>query len=445
MTGTPESRPSRRDVLRLGSLAVVGALAGCSSNRPTEQPPSDGPDSPGEQPSYPYDVSEFDRVVNMQEVGADPTGATSIVPLLTAHAASNTVLYFPRGRYLMDDIWEFPRFDTFGIIGDGAVIVPERGYDRYLFNIGTGRASPRGFLFAGIEFDFSAPNTSPRPLQVTVADRLVVRDVRAFGPSGAARFSITDPEGTGLVERLSLHNDGDMEAFSVGIFVGPDSVGELTFTDCEVSGFPNNGLYASSSVGPVYVFGGSYQNNGIANVRVSSPAEVRGVHVRCDASPPGFQNMRGIRLRNGDSILVDDCTVEMLDVTYSEGGIVIESDMASALIRNTTIITSADRVPAIHAKTLGDVVGSVDGAIRCESVTISGDASEDAAIRIVDRDNSVLEDVHITQSGSNRNGIHLLRANNTLLRNVDITVTSVPVVLEQSGFVSENVTINTAR
>ncbi|MFC6733674.1 hypothetical protein [Haladaptatus sp. DYSN1] len=449
MTEKSGTRPSRRDVLRLGSLFVAGALAGCSFG---ERPPqgTETPDSTTQQPpetqtpdaSLPYDLSQFETVVNMVDAGADPTGSESIVPLLTAHAGSNTALYFPRGRYLMDDVWEIRAFENFGIVGDSAIIVPPTGYDRYLFNIGTDQEPvATGLLFAGIRFDFRAPNTSPRPLQIAVTDGLVVKDVLAVGSSGTARFGVTDPNGTGLVEGLQLHNDGDLDAFPAGCFVGPDNLGELTFKDCHIVGFPNNGLYASSSVGPVNVIGGFYQNNGIANVRVSSPAVVRGVHILCDSAPAGFQNMRGLRLRNGESVLVEDCTIEMLDVTYSEGGIVIESLMESATIRNTKVVTSADGVPAIHAKTLEN--RDADAAIRCESVTIRGDASDDAAIRIVDRNNCVFEDVSIVQSGANRDGFHLLRANNTLLRNVEIAVTKVPVVVDQSEFVSENVTIGT--
>ncbi|MFC6990559.1 hypothetical protein ACFQH3_01390 [Haladaptatus sp. GCM10025707] len=450
MTEQSGIRPSRRDVLRLGSLAVAGALAGCSFNRTppqvTETPdttPTQQPPEPTPRP-LPYDLSQFETVVNMVDVGADPTGTESILPLLTEHAGSNTALYFPHGRYLMDDIWELRAFENFGIVGNSAIIVPPAGYDRYLFNIGSIREPvATSFLFAGIRFDFSEPNTSPRPLQVAVTDGLLIKDIIAIGSSGTARFSVTDPSGSGLVERLQLHNDGDMDAFPAGCFVGPDNHGELTFKDCHIIGFPNNGLYASSSVGPINVIGGFYQNNGIANVRVSSPAVVRGVYILCDASPPGFQNMRGIRLRNGASVLVEDCTIEIFDVTYSEGAIVIESLMESATIRNTQIITSADGVPGIHAKTLDS--NNSDGSIHCESVRIRGDARGDAAIRIVDRDNCVFEDVSIVQSGANRDGFHLLRANNTLLRNVEIAVTKIPVVVDQSEFVSENVTISLPR
>ncbi|WP_336360121.1 hypothetical protein [Haladaptatus sp. ZSTT2] len=375
----------------------------------------------------------------VSDAGADSSGHTSILPLLEEYASDDTVLYFPNGRYLMDDLWAFPAFSNFGIVGEAATIVPPEGYNRYLFNIGSiEEESGTDFLFENMQFDFRAKDTAPRPLQVAVTDGLIVRDVVVMGMSGTVRFDVTNETGSGVIERLQVP-DGGKEPYPTGLLISPDNRGELTITDCHIAGFPGNGLYASGSVGPINVIGGFYLNNGIANVRVSSPAVVRGVHVRCDRSPEGFQNMRGIRLRNGDSVLIEDCTIEMIDVTYSEGAIVIEPRMKSAIIRNTDILTTADNVLGINAKTLKSPDETAH--IQCENVKIFGTAQNDAAIRIVDRDNCVFENLSIVQSGANRDGVHLLRSDNAVIRNATISVTRTPILVEEStGLSVKNVT-----
>ncbi len=392
-----------------------------------------------------YTNDQFETVINMvSDAGADPSGQTSILPLLKEYAGDDTVLYFPSGRYLMDDLWAFPAFSNFGIVGEPATIVPPKGYNRYLFNIGSVEdASGTGFLFENIHFDFRAKATAPRPIQVAVTDGLVVRDVIVMGLSGTVRFDVTTETGAGVIERLRVP-DGGKEPNPTGLLISPENRGELTITDCHIAGFPGNGLYASGSVGPINVIGGSYFNNGIANVRVSSPAVVRGVHVRCDRAPEGFRNMRGIRLRDGDSVLVEDCTIEMIDVTYSEGAIVIEPLMKSAIIRNTDILTTADNVLGINAKTLE--TPDETARILCENVKIFGSAQNDAAIRIVDRDNCVFENLSIVQSGANRDGVQLLRSNNAIIHDATISVTRTPILVEEStGLNVKNVTTSPPR
>jgi len=443
MTDKSESGLSRRDLLKLGSAAGAATLAGCpgldlGDEQGTETPQSDETPSGGEQTtpdegtereqSIPH-ADSYETVVNMvADAGADPEGNESIVPILANQAGNDTLLYFPEGRYLMDGMWTLREFTNLGIVGDGATIVPRNGYTGYLFVLGYAHKSATDLLVEGLEFDFTADETNPRPLQAQVEDNLVVRDVAASGTSGTARFDVTTEGGSGVVERLRLP-DGGRDPNRVGVLVGPENVGEITFRKCHVEGFPGNGLYASPSNGPIHVEGGFYANNAIASVRVSSPATVRDVHVRCDRAPENFENMRGIRLRNGDSVLVENCTVEMMDVTYSEGAIVIGRMMESATIRNIDITLSADEVPAIHAKS---PTNTEHAAIECRDISVSGEAAKGSTVEIVDRDDCVLDNVSIEQTGDDRDGIHMIRSTESVLRSSAIDVTGRPLVLEQS-------------
>lgn len=469
MTQESDEPIGRRALLRLGSTALAGAVAGCQwgawepgtrtrsaaaatdPETPTETVTDDGRDSAEtdsetgsavestrDRSYVPYS-DEYGTVVDVvEDAGADPNAEESIVPVLEEHAGDDTLLYFPRGRYLMDGIWLYPEFTDLAIVGYGATIVPARGFTDYLFVLGLPGHGARGLVFEGFDFDFRGRETLPRPVQVQIADDFVVQNVSATGTSGTARFDVTQPDGKGVVKRLQLP-DGGMEPNPVGCLVGPEHEGTLTFENCHVSGYPGNGLYASPAVGRVDVIGGLYENCGIANVRVSGPSTVRDVTVRCDDAPAGFRNMRGIRLRHGRSLLVEECAVEMTEVTYSEGAIVLEPLVESATIRNNQVVASADGVPAVNAKSGRKAEG--DGAFACENLRVTGSAGGEDAVRIVDRNGCRLEGLRIEQTGTDRDGIHLIRSRNGVLRDAVVDVTGDPIVLEEATLERENLEI----
>lgn len=444
-----DQRADRRDFLRLGTAGLALSLGGCSDvdespdgeTPATATPGSDTPHDPAPTAGasgneIPFST-EFDTVVDMTaDADVDPTGAESIVPQLEAQAGEDTLLYFPSGRYLMDEVWRHRRFSNLGVVGDGATIVPLEGYTGNLFGLGSEDGAAR-LRFEGFEFDLTEPESIPVPLRGMVTEELVVRDITVTGRGRKCRFDVTGPDGAGRVERLRRPDGGVDQA---GCFVGPKNRGTLTFIDCRLSGFPDNGLYASPSEGPVRVFGGFYHNNDIANIRVSSPSLVRGVHVRCDRTPPGFQNMRGIRIRHGHGrVVVEDSLVEMLEgVHRSSGAVVVEPHMGTATVRNSRIRASADGVPAINARSPNHRrTASVD----CLNVDVSGSASNGTAVRIVDRDGCRIEHSHIRQDGENRDGISLIRSRNVVLCDVRIEVTGDPLVAEGTGPENRDVAI----
>ncbi|GAB3688360.1 hypothetical protein GCM10028857_22420 [Salinarchaeum chitinilyticum] len=432
-TSSPRStdRLDRRDLLRLGAVGLATAVAGCSGGDSGRDEPTNETDSPPptDADEIPY-ADEYGTVVDVvAQGGADPTASESIVPVLDEHARDDTLLYFPPGRYLLNDLWELPSFEHLAVVGEDATIVPQDGDFGYLFVFGLPDHSAADLRFEGMQFDFSAEDTAPRPIQAQIEDGLVVQDVTVEGIGGTARFDVTDPDGEGVIRNLQMP-DGGREPNPVGVLVGPANQGSLRFEDCRVSGFPGNGLYASPSNGPIEVVGGTYENNGIASVRVSSPATVRDVTVRCDQSPQGFRNMRGIRLRHGESILVENCTIEMHDLTYTDGGLVIEPMMESATVRNVDIECSVDGYPAVHVKTAQH--DATDTEIDFQGVTVTGSSGDGSAVQISDRNNCLLDDLDIQQTGTSRDGVHLVRTTNSTLRDSEIDVTGDPLVLDHS-------------
>lgn len=379
--------------------------------------------------------------MDVVEAGADPEGERPINPVLEEHAGDDTLLLFPRGEYLMDGFWELREFEHFGVVGDRAVIRPPEGYSGYLFGFGLNDRA-RGFLFKGVTFDVTAPDTGIRPIHATIQDDLHVADVAVRGrqdtDQDGMRFDVTDPEGTGLVENLLMPDGGVPDYLITACYVGGVSEGTLTFRDCHIAGFPDNGLYASQANGPVHVIGGRYENNNVANVRVSGGGVVRGVTVRSDEALEGFNNVRGIRLRSGRGVLVEDCDVVFTDVLRSDGAIVMHDDLETATIRNTRIRIDTDGVRAILAK---NPTTSDSSRIRLENVDISGRAADSSAVVIDGRGGNEIAGVCIHQSGRRRNGIRIIGSTSNVLRDSWIHVTGEPFVLNQAELTRENVTV----
>lgn len=457
---------NRRTFLRRAGVASLAALAGCfdddsppttrTTAPPTTRSTTAGTPTTTEGPTETHTATttddaslayadRFGTVTNLADVGAALDASESINALLDDVAGDDTLVYLPAGEYLLDDVWEFPSFTNFGIVGDGAVIRPPDGYSDHLIAVGgTGRAS--GLLVDGVTFDFRAPNTGGRPIQAAVDDGLQVRNVTVRGTADVKqdvmRFDVTSESGTGLVENMRLPDGGMAGTATTGCFVGPLSVGTLTFKDCHIAGFPDNGLYASPALGPVHVVGGTYHNNAVANVRVSGNSVVRGVHVRCDSSPKGFTNMRGIRIRHGGGALVEDCVVELLDVNGSDGAITVESMVESATIRNVVLRVDADDVDGLRIKSPVRAARAADAPrITCSNVRITGSAARRAAVRVADRDDCTFEKFCVSQTGTGRNGIHLINANASV-RHATIDVPGTPLLLEGGSVQTEDVVTN---
>jgi len=181
----------------------------------------------------------------------------------------------------------------------------------------------------------------------------------------------------------------------------------------------------------VNVVGGQYHNSGVANVRVSGPATVRGVLVRCDEARDGIENMRGIRLRGGSDVLVENSRLVFDTVTSSDGAITCAEWLEAATIRNTHITVDADDVPAIWAKPPNGNRSNVrKHPIQIRSVRIDGSASSGAAVRISERSGTLLSGICICQHGDRRDGIAVAGAEETTVRGSSITVSGRPLATD---------------
>lgn len=447
----------------LSAVAAGNALLVGCGGLPNGQPPTDStstataspPPTDGttvtrsSTPSPPRSVpfgDRFERIVDLSAVGADLDGDEPIDDLLRDRALDDTMLYFPPGRYRLAEPWVVRQFENLGLVGEEAVIVPENGSRETFMGFGeVGEAT--GLVLAGLTFDFRAEETGGRPFEIRVDDGLIVEDVRVVGRQDVnhdmMRFDVTSETGEGVVRRLMLADGGIPDYEITGCYVGETSRGSITFEDCYIEGFPDNGLYASSATGPVNVVGGYYANNGIASVRVGGRGHIRGVHVRCDDATRGFSNMRGIRLDNGGEARIEDCEIEMLRVTDSNGAVTLSPMMAAAVIRDTRIRVDANRVAALWAKEPADSLDD-DPSLDVRALQVAGAAADGPTIEIDGRDNSRIEQSRIRQTGADRDGILIQRSSDNLIRDTTIDVTGAPLTLEEAEAETSNLDIASA-
>ncbi|MFC7068817.1 right-handed parallel beta-helix repeat-containing protein [Halobaculum lipolyticum] len=446
----------RRTFLRrLAALSVAAGLAGCggtpgsttdrgTSTLPDRETPTDSPTPTAtETPNSLAEEWGFDSVVDVTELGVDPTGGAPIDDVVAEHIGAEELLYFPPGRYQLAESIAVSAVPRAGMVGADATIVPSEGNEDPMFSLGW--PDPVGAaVFAGLSFDFSAEDTGGRPL-LARGDDVLIEDVTLRGEADVDqdlfRVDVTDPDGSGMIRRLFLPDGAPPDTKVTGCEVGDDNRGDVSFVDCEIDRFPDNGLYADPPEGTVSVIGGKYQNNGVAGVRVevSEDAVIRGVHVRCDDATRGGANMRGIRLRAGRSILVEDCLVEMLEVTSSDGAITFASELQSATVRNCLLHVDADGVNAIRMKSAAGG-RSRRGPFVCESVTITGAAGQGAAIEAADREGVTFRDICLHQSGADRDGVLVDHLRGEFLDS-SVSVTGSPFVLNESTLVRRNVDV----
>jgi hypothetical protein len=450
---------NRRAVLSSIGTAALVAVASCGgwndqTSTTDDSAPAEGtakpPKSDPSSAQYPESMADkfgFDSVVNVGELGADQTGTHPVNDLLEDNLTDGKMLYLPPGRYRVTDTLTFggDGSDRLGIVGENATIVPPDGYASVLF--GFGHPSPLSELVVqGLTFDCTAKDTGVRPFFVSADDRIVARDITVNGEidveQDVLRFDVTNESGQAVVRDIHLPDGAVPGTGATGIEVGDKNHGDLRFVDCHVAGFPDNGLYANPPEGSVEVVGGTFLNNGIAGVRIETANEsvVRGAHIRCDDASGAGNNMRGIRLRSGESLVVEDCLVELLDVTTSDGAVTFSSELGSATVRNCQIKVDADNINAVRIKEPRGK-GTERGPFRCENVVISGSAAGAEAIQAANRNGCMFSNVCIHQPGDNRDGLVVENVVGEL-QDSYISVTGNPIHSRNSAITRMNVRLN---
>ncbi|WP_458209975.1 hypothetical protein [Haladaptatus sp. NG-SE-30] len=310
-------------------------------------------------------LDDYGTVIDMvEDAGADPNGNEPIGPQLREYADDDTLLVFPPGRYRMKRQFRFTGFKNFGIYGKWNVtIVPDNYYDfddggdwNYrLFRLGISYAPGKDLLFKNIHVDQTANDTGIRVLEAAVSDGLEVRNVTVQGRHdsgtwGPLRVVITDPDGSGIVKGFRAPDGGDWTGSTPGdrLWRGPTGIicnghnkGKMTFKNCKLGFFPDNGLYAANGSGQIVVDGGVYKNSQTASVRIGGKSSiVKNARIVVDnATWKGAQH--AIRAENSKFLRVKNCDIE---VTVPNGAAIKTLDVGLFRLVNTTVRTAGNEV-----------------------------------------------------------------------------------------------------
>ncbi|MFC7138433.1 right-handed parallel beta-helix repeat-containing protein [Halosimplex aquaticum] len=482
----PAEERTRRGFLRAGIAAAVAAgLAGCRSDgeetveptppeteTPTDPAPTETePSTPTPSPS-PTPVPEiverygerYDSIVNVAQAASGDSSVGEVVA--EGINTDDTLLYFPTGEYELPElrVRDVRNVGLASLPRDDAVIRPAVPRDDFREAFIDFR-DVSDVLLEGITFDYTEPGYGGS-LRLVTHGNFIARDLRTKGKLPdtdksrkhvAYRFDVQDEEGIGLVERIVARDGGHDGGNGVGIFVGKDHAGTVTFRDCEVANFPNNGLYASApgadydgyrgANGAVHVRGGRYENNNIANIRIGSTGStVRHATVVVDKVPPTISesdlNVRGIRLRARNGQVVEDCDIRIgEDAGEGFGAISYHPDHGSSTIKNTRIQVDRDDFSAIDATHANG--GGTEAPLTFENVTITGKAAEGATVDIADRHGTTFRNCKIEQTGADREGIVFTNSEDCLVANSTIRVTGDPIELNDSTVDRKALTLGT--
>ncbi|MGM0398725.1 MAG: hypothetical protein ACQEQY_06990 [Halobacteriota archaeon] len=310
-------------------------------------------------------------------------------------------------------------------------------------------ADVEDLLFDGFTFDFRKSNGGGSIHFRTHGD-LTVRNVSVVGNCenqiSVVRIDALSRDGTFEFDRFTARNTNGNSTLT-GVYVGDSHAGDVVFKDCELEGFSDNGLYASSpglrdgKNGTVRVEGGEYRNNNISNIRLGSTGSTaRNVDIVATESPDVESiNVRGIRFRSRRDQLIENSRIHIgHNAGDGFGAVVFHPENRGATVKNTDIEVHRDDYKAIFA--LPAIEPEESGPVF-EDVSISGEASGGYVGRIEGRTGTVFRGCTIDMSGADRHGLRFSSAEDTLIEDCRIAVSGDPIVLRQSTAKIVNTTI----
>lgn len=460
----------RREILKTTAIAAFAGATGLTAysyvddRKPENNAPSELDSTTTAEPTTTTEKSkptpeervrhsdEFETVIDAQRAGADPSGTEPIGELLQDLAADDTLLSFQPGTYILPRI-ELSSYDHLGIAAaqDEHPTFLAPAHSCIDSNPHIEFADVTNLLLEGIDFDFRRDGAGGA-ISVIAAGDTTVRDVTVQGSCRAQvanfRIDIRDQTGTGLVENLRTAQSQDT-GWLTGAYVGKRHSGEVTFRNCELRGYTDNGLYASApgmengGGGLVHTDRCRFRDNNISNIRLGTPGSTaRGDSIVVESPPDAARtNVRGLRFRRGYGQLVEDCDIRFgSDVTESFGAIVYHPDNGGARVVNSHIRMDSDGVHAIKAFY---PTGNPKSAPVLERLSIDGDASRGYVVELKGRDGATFHDCSIEQTGSQRDGIRLAYSDNCELVDSRISVTGYPLILRDSTVRIRNTTFVT--
>ncbi|WP_254663145.1 hypothetical protein [Haladaptatus sp. W1] len=264
-------------------------------------------------------------VINVAD--ADPgvlDGSKPLNEVLSSHAGARTKFVLPEGRHRLDGSFVHIDCEAIAVVGDPhATLVVSDPDQQYCLDVGgdwgvSPDASATTVEIRNLTFDMTSDGVGAQAVSARASEDLKIEGVTVEGECasagkkalGAIYAAVTHPEGAGTVS-VSLR-DGcafapesypdqspaeSQTSHPIGVNVSDDHRGELTFRDCRVEGWVNNGGYLAGGEGPCLVEGGLWKNNGNANLRLGGGDEAR--DVRIEVNETSYTGC-GLWLQEGD-------------------------------------------------------------------------------------------------------------------------------------------------
>lgn len=388
--------------------------------------------------------------VDVEGAGVDATGTEDIAADVESLVADNRLLVFPPGTYLVDSPIAIDGTTNFGLYcPEGGATFTEGSNlsgDETHFNVGTSSLVSE-FVMAGFESDTTTATFLELFAESAhVSELTFTNEKTGVGTNALSSFHIaggcyaTDsngnvvpPNGKMVFENVDMLQGGaaiNLDSDDPGgFYIGGNHAGAVEFRDCHVGAFPNNGIYASdpapsSSVGgnngPVRVYGGSFENGRVSNIRIGGDGSVvRDAVIRLNNVKTGFDPdasgsfLRGVWVRRGHGHVIENVRV-VIDTGAGDDsleGIGISPPAGRVAVRDCHI-TVNDPCYAVKAVAYDGSRG--DTGVILDGVTVEGsaDATGKAFAAWVDRANSSVRDVTVRQP--NRWGLGIAADNVTV-------------------------------
>ncbi|WP_435154396.1 hypothetical protein [Haladaptatus sp. DFWS20] len=343
--------------------------------------------------------------------------------VLAQHAGARTKFVLPDGRYHLDGRFEHNDCEAIAIQGEPhATLVVTDPDQQYGLDVGGGwGATPQNSAdsveISNLTFDMTAEGVGSQAISARASHDLKIEDVAVDGEFasagkgalGTVYAAITHSDGSGVVS-ISLPDGCDFRpdtypdqsavesqtSHPIGISVTDDHRGELTFRDCHVEGWVNNGGYLAGGEGPCIVEGGVWKNNGNANLRLGDGDVARDVRIEVDETAYtgcGLWLQEGNVAVSGGEISLPNC---------DNDGLRVSSESAEVRGLKIDCRSSARAIK----------VNDGDGSVLLEGVELDdwGDGSQHGYCCEIWREGTTLRDCKLAfhSGGKNRNGINLI-------------------------------------
>ena len=445
---------NRRKYLML-SAAAVGAVGAGASATPTAA--SGAAERNG---------ITFDRVV---DANADlGIGDGDLVDDALGNVAKegDTLVQFPPGEYLVRDTIIVSE-DNFGVESstgnrEDVVFKPVSGTYPTLFNV---ERNLSGLYVGSVTLDRRDEwDSSMALMRGLFSDGVYVHDIEITGwapenTDSIAKFSVTDPDGTALIDGVTQHGPIQYGAYPNGttlpFYNGYSTKGTITYRNIDLRAASESGIYAGKAYGDIRVEDSYFKNCAHSAVRVTGEGswvknttivmDIDDLHPESEVTDPeGIELNRGIWPQSADhehaGPLIEDCDIIINNAGPGIAGILSAADSGGVEVRNTRIECNQDDIwPILIQEESASRAGKPYEALL-DGVSITGEGSGKPAVEIRGRDGTTVKDSCIHMP--NGDGIEFDGTSDGTIENTNVNVGGRATIFDNADVVTTNLTSN---